>query len=88
MAEKMKKELEQAEEQKEVAQETKPEEPKTENQVAEKKGFFASLGTGAKIAAGVLGAGLLTGVVILIKNLFGGDDEEPEAIEATQDTEE
>ena len=55
----------------------------------EKKGWFRNLGTGMKIGLGVAGTAIVGGLVWLVTSMLGGkDEEEPEAIEAGEDTNE
>lgn len=49
----------------------------------EKKGFWKSLGIGAKIGIGILGTGLLAGAGWLIKSLLIGDDDDAETESTT-----
>ena len=51
----------------------------------EKKGFWKSLGTGAKIGLGLLGAGVVGVIALAVKSLFGGSDEVEEAVEETSE---
>ena len=63
--------------------------PADDNNENEKKGFWKSLGIGAKIAIGGVGAAVLAGGVLLIKALFSKDDDEDEAeSESTETTDE
>ena len=41
-----------------------------------KKGFWANLGKGAKIAIGIVGGMILTGAALVVTSLLGGKDEE------------
>lgn len=68
-----------------VAEPVAAEEPKTEGEEATKKGFWKSLGKGAKIGIGVAAGAAVAGVAWLIGNLLGGKDDD-EGDEATEET--
>lgn len=69
---------------------TNPAEKQLPNELKEeKKGWFRNLGTGMKIGLGVAGTAIVGGLVWLVTSMLGGkDEEEPEAIEAGEDTNE
>lgn len=69
---------------------TNPAEKQLPNELKEeKKGWFRNLGTGMKIGLGVAGTAIIGGLVWLVTSMLGGkDEEEPEAIEAGEDTNE
>lgn len=53
----------------------------------EKKSFWSSLGTGVKVGLGFVGGALVVGLTWAATALLGGgDEEEPEKIEAPEET--
>lgn len=83
-----------AEEQKKEPEQKDNDTEKKENETEQKKeekkvkGFWKNLGLGAKIGIAAAGTALIAGATWLIGTLLGKDDEEePKAIETSEDTE-